>query len=137
MRTGYRWCRVILLAIASLVCVEEARAASPQPLYSTPQQVFDAMRGSFQADKAKGVHVRYEFDLTGAHGGQWSIEVNDGRFLMQKTSIANPDVTFVATDQDWVALANNTLPGWWAHVTGRLKIKGSQALARKLDELFP
>ena len=32
---------------------------------STPQEVFDAMRGSFQPAKAKGVHARYQWDLSG------------------------------------------------------------------------
>jgi putative sterol carrier protein len=124
-------------AVLSLVALAFVASTAGQLHYSTPQQVFDAMRGTFQADKARGVHVRYEFELSGPHGGHWSIEVNDGKFVMQKTPITNPDVTFSATDQDWVALANGTLAGWWAHISGRLKIKGSQALARKLDELFP
>ena len=32
---------------------------------STPQEVFDGMRGSFQPAKAKGVHARYQWDLSG------------------------------------------------------------------------
>ena len=37
---------------------------------STPQQVFDSMRGSFKADKAKGVHARYQWELSGPNGGE-------------------------------------------------------------------
>jgi putative sterol carrier protein len=102
-----------------------------------PQQVFDGMRESFRADKAKGVQARYEFDLSGPHGGVWWIEVEDGKFKMGRGKIAKPDVIFSATDDDWVALSNGTLAGWWAHLSGRLQIRGSQALARKLDEMCP
>src|SRR5213593_4043266 len=35
---------------------------------STPQQVFDGMRQSFQADKAKGVHARYQWETQGHVG---------------------------------------------------------------------
>ena len=94
------------------------------------------MRESFRPEKAKGVHARYQWQLTGPNGGDWWIEVNDGKCKIDKGKIDNPDVTFVASDKDWVALSNGKLKGWWAYLTGRLKIRGDQGLARKLDELF-
>ena len=42
--------------------------ASNEPRSSTPQDVFDGMRKSFRADKAKGVNVRYQFELSGPSG---------------------------------------------------------------------
>ena len=125
---------VILLAAFAFSAVE---AASNEPANSTPQQVFDGMRQSFQADKAKGVHLRYQWQLSGPSGGEWWIEVNDGKFQMAQGKIDKPDVTFVTSDKNWVALSNGTLGGKWAFFTGRLKIHGSQAAARKLDEIFP
>jgi len=104
---------------------------------STPQQVFDSMRGSFQAAKAKGVHARYQWDLSGPQGGQWWIDVDDGKYRMGKGKIDNPNVTFVATDKDWVAVSNHQMGGIWAYFTGRLKIRGDQGVARKLGEIFP
>jgi len=104
---------------------------------STPQEVFDSMRSSFQANKAKGVHARYQWDLTGPQGGEWWIDVNDGQYKMGKGKINNPSVTFVATDKDWVAVSNHQLGGTWAYLSGRLKIRGDQGLARKLGEIFP
>src|SRR5215211_2564060 len=71
---------------------------------STPQDVFDAMRGSFQPAKAKGVHVRYQWDLSGPNGGQWWIDVNDGTYKMGKGQIDHPNVTFTTSDKDWVAI---------------------------------
>jgi putative sterol carrier protein len=123
----------IAAAVASLADPEQSMAAND----TIPQQVFDGMRQSFRADKAKGVQARYEFELSGPHGGEWWLEVQDGEMKMGRGKIAKPDVTFLATDDDWVALSNGTLAGWWAHLSGRLRIKGSQALARKLDEMFP
>jgi putative sterol carrier protein len=104
---------------------------------STPQDVFDAMRGSFQPAKAKGVHARYQWDLSGPNGGEWWIEVNDGTYKMAKGKISNPTVTFTAKDKDWVAICHDQLSGTWAYLTGRLKVRGDQAVARKLGEMFP
>jgi putative sterol carrier protein len=123
--------------IAVAIGLGTAIAASNEPPNSTPQQVFDGMRQSFQAEKAKGVHLRYQWQLSGPSGGEWWIEVNDGKFEMGRGKIDSPDVTFVTSDQNWVALSNGTVGGKWAFFTGRLKIHGSQAAARKLDEIFP
>jgi putative sterol carrier protein len=112
-------------------------AASNEPGSSTPQDVFDGMRKSFRADKAKGVNVRYQFNLSGPNGGDWFIEVNDGKFKMARGRIDNPNVTFVTSDKDWVALSNGDLGGTWAFMTGRLKIRGDRSLAKKLGEIFP
>jgi len=132
--------RYLTLTIATIITaigLGAASAASKESSSSTPQQVFDGMRQSFQAQKAKGVHARYQWELSGPNGGQWWIDVNDGTYKMGKGKIDNPSVTFVTSDKDWVALSNGTLGGKWAYFTGRLKIRGSQSVARKLDEIFP
>jgi putative sterol carrier protein len=56
---------------------------------------------------------------------------------MGRGKIPNPDVTFITSDNDWVALSNGKLSGAWATITGRLKVHGSHAVARKLDEMCP
>src|SRR4030081_4166119 len=125
------------VTLVTTLCVHAASAASGGPPSSTPQEVFDGMRKSFRAEKAKRVHARYQWELSGPNGGEWWIDVNDGTFKMGTGKIDNPSVTFVTSDKNWVALSNGTLGGKWAYFTGRLKIRGSQAAARKLDEIFP
>ncbi len=123
--------------VAMAICLGTVSAASTERSDSTPQQVFDGMRQSFQANKAKGVHARYQWQLSGPQGGQWWIDVNDGTYKMGRGTIDHPNVTFVAKDKDWVAVSNGKLGGTWAYMTGRLKIRGDQGVARKLGEIFP
>jgi putative sterol carrier protein len=128
------FCQItIILAVFEISPVEAAIGA----LDSTPQQVFDGMARNFRAEKAKGMHVRYQFDLSGPNGGSWFFDVNDGSFRTKRGKIDNPNVTLVASDQDWVALSNGQLSGPWAFMTGRLKIRGDHGLAKKLREIFP
>ena len=134
MKESVRFC-VATATIFMALSLSTGNAASNEA--STPQQVFDGMRGSFQADKAKGVHARYQWELSGTEGGEWWIDVNDGTFKMGKGKIDNPSVTFITSDKDWVAMSNGKLKGTWAFMTGRLKVRGSQDVARKLDEIFP
>lgn len=121
---------------ATTVCLNALGASLKEPDSSRPQEVFDGMRKSFRTEEAKGVHARYQWELSGPNGGEWWIDVNDGTFKMGRGKIDNPSVTFVTSDKDWVALSNGKLGGVWAFLTGRLKIRGDQKLARKLDEMF-
>jgi len=134
MKEHIQFCLVIVAVFVALNLSSEKVAAADA---STPQQVFDGMRQSFQAAKARGVHARYQWELSGPNGGEWWIDVNDGTFKMGRGKIDNPSVTFVTSDNDWVAMSNGKLKGTWAFMTGRLKVHGSQSVARKLDEIFP
>ena len=129
--------QILTTAIGAAILLQAEAVAAAGHVESTPQEVFDSMRGSFQPAKAKGVHASYQWDLSGANGGQWWIDVNDGTYKMGKGRIPNPSVTFVAKDKDWVAICHDQLSGTWAYLTGRLKVRGDQAVARKLGEIFP
>lgn len=132
---AFLWLAIPLISAA--IWLEGDNAIAAEHMESTPQEVFDSMRGSFQQAKAKGVHARYQWDLSGPQGGQWWIDVDDGKYKMGKGKIDNPNVTFVAKDKDWVAISNGQMGGTWAYLTGRLKIRGDQGIARKLGEIFP
>src|SRR5213082_1951049 len=67
-----------MATIITVIGLGAASAASNEPSTSTPQQVFDSMRDSFQANKAKGVHARYQWELSGPNGGEWWIDVTTG-----------------------------------------------------------
>ena len=116
---------------------EERKPVAASERSHSPEEVFRAMRGVFQVEKAKGVHIRYLFHLTEPQGGDWWIIVNDGKVTMGKGTIEKPDCTISCTGADWVALDNETLGGTRAYLTGRLRISGDRNLARKLNDLFP
>ena len=123
--------------LVPIACLAITIADAAGDAHSTPQEVFDGMRGSFQPAKAKGVHARYQWDLSGPNGGQWWIDVEDGKYKMGKGKIDNPTVIFVTSDKDWVAISSHQLSGTWAYMTGRFKVRGDQGVARKLGEMFP
>ena len=135
--TGQRRLLLLTSTVGLAISISTAIGAATGQVQSTPQDIFDAMRGSFQPAKAKGVHARYQWDLSGPHGGEWWIKVNDGTYQMGKGRISNPTVTFMAKDKDWVAICQDRLSGTWAYLTGRLKVRGDQRVARKLGEMFP
>jgi putative sterol carrier protein len=128
----------VLLTFIALALVSPCQAQQPsRHQNSTPQEALDKRQDAFQADKAKGVHASYQWELSGPNGGEWWVSVNDGTYKMGRGKIDNPNVTFAASDEDWVAMSNKTLKVQWAYLTGRLKIQGSHSLVKKLDGIFP
>jgi putative sterol carrier protein len=125
------------VAMLVTLCAGTLYATPSSQQNVTPQQALDKRQDAFQADKAKGVHATYQWKLSGPNGGDWWLSVNDGTYKMGRGEIDKPNVTFAASDEDWVAMSNKTLKVQWAYLTGRLKIQGSHRLVKKLDEIFP
>jgi len=114
---------------------EASGPVEPDP--TSPDEVFAQMQHSFRADRAKGQHLRFQFNFSEPQGGKWWIEVKDGTCAMGKGTVDRPDVTFTCTGADWVRLSNGALGGFQAVVTGRLHVSGNQFTAHKLDTIFP
>jgi putative sterol carrier protein len=107
------------------------------PAANSPDDVFAQMQRSFRSDRARGQHLRYQFNFDNPQAGKWWIIINDGAYTMGKGTIPKPDVTFSCTGADWVQLSNGTLGGFKAFFSGRLRVNGNQFTAHKLDEIFP
>jgi len=98
----------VLLASAALAFASPCRAQyqrTNRQHNSTPQQALDKRQYAFHGDKAKGMHASYQWELSGPHGGDWWLIVSDGTYKMGR-GIPNPNVTFVASDEAWVAMSN-------------------------------
>src|SRR5258705_712810 len=115
----------VLLVFAALALASPCQAQQTSGQQnSTPQQALDKRQDAFQADKAKGVHASYQWELSGPNGGDWWLSVNDGTYKMGRGKIDNPNVTFPASDEDWVPMSDRTLKVQCAYLTVRLKIHG-------------
>src|SRR5438477_191593 len=88
-------CLVCLMVATT--CFGAVAAPSQEGDNRVPQDVFNGMRESFRADQARGVHLRYQWDLSGPNGGQWWIEVNNGRYKMEHGQIRNPFQSWFAS----------------------------------------
>ena len=132
--------KTLLLAFTALALASPTQAqlrGTSRQHNSTPQEALDKRQDAFQGDKAKGVHASYQWKLSGPNGGDWWLIVNDGTYTMGRGKMHDPSVTFVASDEDWVAMSNKTLNVSLAYLTGRLKIQGSHRLVKELDKIFP
>lgn len=102
----------------------------------TPDQVFDQMPASFQADKAGSTSASIQFDLSGDNGGKWWVKIHDGTAESGKGEVENPNLTLIADATDYVKISLGQLDGTAAFMQGKLKIKGDMGLAIKMQSLF-
>ncbi len=128
---------LFVLALGAAKASDSDSKSRPISESSTPAEIFANMSRSFLPEKARGIHARYVFDLSGPMGGKWWILVDDGAFKMGTGHLDKPDVTIATSDKDWARLAAGSLGGTRAFLTGRLKFNGNRGLAQKLDEFFP
>src|SRR5438045_8460805 len=89
-----------MATIITVIGLGAASVASNEPSSSTPQQVFDSMRDSFQAKKAKGVHARYQWELSGPKAEDGGTNGNAGPIKMEKEKTNNRTAHSIPTTKD-------------------------------------
>jgi putative sterol carrier protein len=101
----------------------------------TPQEFFDTiLPGRFKPEKAKGINVTAQVNLTGPNGGDWTAEIKDQKLTVKKGNYPSPKLTIGMTDVDFLDLVNDRISTQKAFFTGKIKFKGDIALALKLRD---
>jgi putative sterol carrier protein len=102
----------------------------------TVQEAFDAMPGSFQAQEARGLTAAFQFEISGDGGGEWYVEVQNGALTVARGRHPQPDVTFQASAENYLGIAEGRINNAWAAATGKIKVRGSMLTAMKLQKIF-
>jgi aminoglycoside phosphotransferase (APT) family kinase protein/putative sterol carrier protein len=77
-----------------------------------------------------------QFNITGPCGGNWYIKADKGEATRQKGTVENPDVTVTVSFQDWDAVIKGEMNRFNAWTSGKIKIKGDQALYQQLENMI-
>ena len=102
----------------------------------TPDVVIEQMPQHLDAAKAGATNATVQFDLSGDNGGKWWLKIHDGTAESGKGEVENPNLTLLATADDYVKIALGQMDGTAAFMQGKLKIKGDMGLAIKFQGLF-
>jgi 3-hydroxy-3-methylglutaryl CoA synthase/NAD(P)-dependent dehydrogenase (short-subunit alcohol dehydrogenase family)/putative sterol carrier protein len=132
--------------------LEDANAAifaliAPQPPASeggqaTPQAgldvnvIFEKMPEAFNAEAAKGVDVVFQYQISGAGGGDWIVAVKDGSCTIETGTIEKPTCTLKIKDTDFIDLVEGRLNPMTAYTSGKLKIEGDIMKSQLIEKLF-
>jgi len=107
----------------------------PQMEAITPTEFFDMILANrFRPDKAKGIDVTVQVNLTGPNGGDWTVSIREQKISVRNGNHPSPNLTVGMTDADFLDLVNDRLSAQKAFFTGKIKFKGDIALALKLRD---
>ncbi len=102
----------------------------------TVKAVFERMPQAFRADKAAGVDVVFQYQISGPDGGDWHVVVKDGACAVHEGMHAGPTTTILMSDEDFLALIRGKLNAMQAFTSGKLKIKGDVMKSQLVEKLF-
>jgi putative sterol carrier protein len=101
----------------------------------TPKEFFNTVLPSrFKPDKAKGIAVTAQVNLTGPNGGDWTVVIREQKIDVRNGNYLSPTLKIGMTDADFVDLVNDKLSAQKAFFTGKIKFKGDIAVALKLRD---
>ncbi len=102
----------------------------------TVKGIFEKIPDVFQADKAAGVDVVFQFEISGPKGGAWYVAVKEGACEVTEGAHKSPTTTIKMGDDDFVKLISGELNAMSAFTTGKLKVEGDLMKSQLIEKLF-
>src|SRR5689334_14192530 len=79
-------------------------------------------RAAEQADKTRGMHDTYLFDVTGV--GAWTVTVDDGAVRVEEGDTGASTCQITTDEQTFLGIANGTGSAAGAFMRGKIKVSG-------------
>jgi putative sterol carrier protein len=104
----------------------------------TTKEIFTEMQKRMDANRAKlaGIKAVYQFDISGADPGVYSVAIADGKAMVSEGTHASPDITITMASNDFADMVEGKLDGITAFTEGKLGLKGDMMLAMRLQSLL-
>ena len=95
------------------------------------QKIIDGLQAKIGEDCGLGAVIKFDF------GDQGSVILDDLQIPNQVSETgADPDCSMVISIDDFMAMADGSLDGVSAFMTGRLKVQGDMGIAMKLGGIL-
>jgi putative sterol carrier protein len=109
----------------------ELKTMEPQ----TPKEFLEQkVPQRFKPEKAAGIDVTAQLNLTGPMGGSWIIKIKDQKISIKEGTEPSATLTLQANDNDFMDMVNHKLSAEAAFFTGKIKFKGNLGIALKLRD---
>jgi putative sterol carrier protein len=104
----------------------------------TTKEIFNEMQKRMDANPAKlaGIKAVFQFDISGADPGIYSIAIADGKAAVSEGTSASSNITITMASNDFADMVEGKLDGITAFMGGKLKVKGDMMLAMQLQSLL-
>lgn len=104
---------------------------------SSIKDFFAQLPAKLDAEAAEDVDAVYQFDLSGAQGGQYTVTIREGACRVNEGTHDDPHVILSMAGEDCLQVLSGQLSGQAAAMSGRIRITGDIALAMQLKTFFP
>jgi putative sterol carrier protein len=100
------------------------------------EQLIKNHEKAFRSDKAVGVDAVIQYHLTGDEGGDWIINIKDGKCTVVDGVADDPTMSLTADAHEFRDILLGKMDGMAAFMQGKLKLTGDLNLAMKLTSFF-
>jgi len=94
------------------------------------------MAGQFVAEKAGDMNATVQFNLSGDNGGQWYVQVADGKCSVHQGMVDEPTATLMMDGDDYSDMVTGKLNPMTAFMSGKVKVEGDLGAVMKFQTLF-
>ncbi len=102
---------------------------------ATPRDFFEKILPQrFKGEKAAGVNVVVQVEITGQNGGEWNVTIKDQKLKVEEGVHPTPKLSLKMSERDYLDLVNHKISAEKAFFTGKVHFKGDITLALKLRE---
>ena len=91
---------------------------------------------AFRPEVAEGVNAIIQYRLSGEEGGDYIINIKDGKCTVSEGIAENPTMTLTADGRDFGDVLLGKVNGMQYFMMGKLKLAGDLNLAMKLTTFF-
>lgn len=102
----------------------------------TISQAIEGMALTFNPAQAKDLSATIQFHVTGEGGGEWHLNIADGRCRCERGVAPNSTLTITTPAKVWLAIARREMKGSIALMTGKYKARGKMNLLLRMDNIF-
>jgi putative sterol carrier protein len=102
---------------------------------NTAQKFFEnSLLDRFKPEKAKGIQVTVQVNLTGNNPSDWIITIKDQKIHAVKGTVEEATLTFKTSENVFLDLVNGKMSIENAFFSGKINFKGDITTALKLKE---
>jgi putative sterol carrier protein len=102
----------------------------------TVRELIQNHEKAFRPEAAPGVEAIIQYILTGDQGGDWIINIHEGKCTVQEGKSPNPNVTITADAVDFANVLTGKMNAMQAFMQGKVRLSGDMNLAMKLTSFF-
>ena len=88
----------------------------------------------FKPEKAAGIDVIAQLNVTGVEGGNWTVIIKDQKLQVTEGTHPSPTLTLKMNENDFMDMVNGKLSAEKAFFTGKVHFKGDIGVALKLRD---